>query len=46
LDVAYGKLYVGSYVIGSEGALRGYDITDPTRPKLVSEQRLPEKYKE
>lgn len=43
LDVAHGKLYVGSYVIGSEGLLRGYDITDPTQPKLVSEQRLPEK---
>lgn len=43
LDVTHGKLYVGSYVIGSEGLLRGYDITDPTQPKLVSEQRLPEK---
>ena len=38
LDVAHGKLYVGSYVIGSEGLLRGYDITDPTQPKLVSER--------
>lgn len=43
LDVVNGKLYVGSYVIGSEGLLRGYDITDPADPKLVTEQRLPEK---
>ncbi|MDE6518040.1 MAG: glycerophosphodiester phosphodiesterase, partial [Acetatifactor sp.] len=43
LDVANGKLYVGSYVIGSEGMLRGYDLTDPAEPKLVTEQRLPEK---
>ncbi len=43
LDVVNGKLYVGSYVIGSEGLLRGYDITDPANPKLVTEQQLPEK---
>lgn len=43
LDVTHGKLYVGSYVIGGEGVLRGYDIADPMRPRLVSEQRLPEK---
>lgn len=43
LDVVNGKLYVGSYVIGSEGMLRGYDITNPAEPVLVTEQRLPEK---
>lgn len=43
LDVVNGKLYVGSYVIGSEGLLRGYDIIDPAEPKLVTEQQLPEK---
>lgn len=43
LDVVNGKLYVGSYVIGSEGLLRGYDVTDPANPELVTEQRLPEK---
>ena len=43
LDMAKGKLYVGSYVIGSEGILRGYDITDPAEPKLVTKQWLPEK---
>ena len=43
LDVAKGKLYVGSYVIGGEGMLRGYDISTPTEPILLTEQRLPEK---
>jgi len=43
LDVANGKLYVGSYVIGGEGMLRGYDISDPAEPKLVTQQRVPEK---
>lgn len=43
LDVVNGRLYVGSYVIGSEGLLRGYDITEPAEPKLVTEQWLPEK---
>lgn len=43
LDVVNGKLYVGSYVIGSEGVLRGYDITTPAEPVLLTEQKLPEK---
>lgn len=43
LDVVNGKLYVGSYVIGSEGILRGYDITVPAEPVLLTEQKLPEK---
>lgn len=43
LDVVNGRLYVGSYVIGSEGMLRGYDITAPAEPVLLTEQKLPEK---
>lgn len=43
MDIANGKLYVGSYVIGDGGLLRGYDISNPAEPELVTEQRLPEK---
>ncbi len=43
LDIANGTLYVGSYTIGCNGILRGYDISVPSEPILVTEQNLPEK---
>lgn len=43
LDIVNGRLYVGSYVIGREGRLKGYDISAPAEPLLVTEQNIPEK---
>lgn len=43
LTYDHGELYVGSYVNGSNGQLKRYDITDITNPIEVSEYVIPER---
>ncbi|MBE5845317.1 MAG: hypothetical protein E7302_14285 [Butyrivibrio sp.] len=35
-------LYVGSYMVGKDGILKRYDISDPANPVLKSEAEIPE----
>ncbi len=43
LDVYEGRLYVGSYCDGRSGLLNCYDITDPARPVILTQQEIPER---